>query len=95
VNIIGLYGAYDWDGNEQFHHIMTGVRTYMHDAGATLFKDGVHVCSVLEERLTRIKYDGNFPENSINYCLDYSGLSAKDIDYLVIGNYIVNKKDIK
>lgn len=84
MNIIGLYGAYDWDGNKQFHPDRVMFRTYMHDAGATLFMDGVHVCSILEERLTRIKYDGNFPKKSINYCLEYSGLSAEDIDIVCV-----------
>ena len=84
MNIIGLYGAYDWDGNKQFHPFNPQARTYMHDAGATLFMGGVHVCSILEERLSRIKYDGNFPANSIRYCLEYSGLSTKDIDVVCV-----------
>jgi len=84
VNIIGLYGAYEWNANEQFHPIVHTCRTWIHDAGATLFKDGEHICSVLEERLTRVKYEGNFPKKSIDYCLDYSGLKPEDIDIVCI-----------
>ena len=80
MNIIGLYGAPTWDGNSQYHKDRPFLRTYMHDAGATIFKDGFHICTILEERLTRIKYDGNFPLNSIDYCLEYSKLSRNDID---------------
>jgi carbamoyltransferase len=85
MNIIGLYGAYEWDGNIQHHpNIIPRQRTYMHDAGATIFKDGKHVCSILEERLSRIKYDGNFPTHSIEYCLDYSGLTSEQIDIVCV-----------
>ena len=65
--IVGIYGAYDWDANKA-----TDNSDYVHDSGCTLFVDGKHIASVNEERITREKYEGNFPRNSIDYCLDLS-----------------------
>jgi len=64
--IIGIYGAYDWDANLESVSEST---TFVHDAGCTLFINGNHICSINEERLTRKKYDGNYPQKSINHCL--------------------------
>ena len=35
-----------------------------------LFIDGEHICSIQEERLSGLKYDGRYPEKSIDYVLD-------------------------
>lgn len=84
MNILGLYGAFDWDANSGYIPDRFNLLGSVHDSGVTLFKDGTHVCSILEERLTRIKYDGNFPINSIKYCLEYSNLTNSDIDIVCI-----------
>lgn len=84
MNILGLYGAFEWDGNSDFHPERVLHRTTTHDAGATIFKNGIHICTILEERLTRVKYEGNFPEKSIEYCLEYSDLSAEQIDIVCV-----------
>ena len=47
-----------------------GISCFYHDASATLIKDGHILSAVQEERFTRIKFDPNFPINSINYCLE-------------------------
>ena len=73
MKILGIHSAVEWEGNtaDQISRI--------HDAGATLFEDGKHLRSISEERLTRKKYEGNWPEHSINYCLE--GICFKeDID---------------
>ncbi len=74
MNVLGIYGAIGWDSHND--------NGWVHDSGATLFVDGKHVCSIQEERLTGYKYDGNFPENSIKYCL--GDLSEEDIDMVVV-----------
>ena len=76
MNVIGLYGAIGWDS-----HSDDG---WVHDSGATLFVDGKHICSIQEERLTKYKYDGDFPENSIKYCLSAANLTEDDIDLAVV-----------
>jgi carbamoyltransferase len=82
MNILGLYGSFDWEANKSYDihdHI-----TWLHDSGATLFIKGEHICSISEERLTRIKNDGNFPTHSIDYCLKEGNLSYEDIDEIYI-----------
>ena len=58
-----------------------------HDKGAVIIKDGKILVGITEERITRIKSDGAYsfkiPALSINYCMEYSGLSFKDINRFV------------
>lgn len=51
-----------------------------HEAAATLLIDGVLVCAIQEERLSRVKSDKKFPNLSIDHCLKEAGLSLSDID---------------
>jgi carbamoyltransferase len=60
-----------------------GISCYYHDAAAALLKDGELLAAAEEERFTRIKHDFDFPENAINFCLDYAGISGRDLDYVV------------
>lgn len=83
MNIIGIYGAFDWNANTCFDS-ETDHLGWVHDSGATLFLNGIHVCSISEERLSRIKYDGNFPQKSIDYCLSYGNVKNTDIDFVCI-----------
>ena len=80
--ILGIYGAFDWEANQSFdeHNDLT----WVHDAGATLFINEKHICSISQERLTRIKHDGNFPINSIDYCLKEGNVSYEDVDQIYI-----------
>lgn len=80
--ILGLYGAFDWEANQSFddHQDLS----WVHDSGATLFINGNHICSISEERLTRIKNDGNFPKNSIDYCLKEGNITTEDVEQVYI-----------
>jgi len=60
-----------------------GISCYYHDSAAALLEDGQLVAAAEEERFTRIKHDFDFPKNSIRFCLDYAGISGKDLDYVV------------
>jgi len=60
-----------------------GISCYYHDAAAALLADGQLVAAAEEERFTRIKHDYDFPENAINFCLEYAGISGGDLDYVV------------
>ena len=68
--ILGLHSAVAWDGNNSDDW------SRIHDAGATLFINGRHHRSISEERLSRIKYDGDFAERSIDYVL--GGISKEE-----------------
>jgi carbamoyltransferase len=78
MNILGIYGSFEWDANKSYD--THDEFTWIHDSGSTLFINGQHICSISEERLTRIKNDGNFPRHSIEYCLKEGNISYDDID---------------
>ena len=61
-----------------------GINYFGHDSSAALVIDGKVVSAVEEERFSRIKHDGAFPEQSINYCLKNSKLSISDIDTVAL-----------
>jgi carbamoyltransferase len=81
MNVIGVYGAFGWDGNKSS---FTEENIWVHDAGVSLFVDGVHAASIQLERLTRIKGDGMYPLEAINYCLDAAGITGEDIDLVCV-----------
>lgn len=89
MNVLGLYGSIGWDSNRSFDE--NGNAVWNHDSGATLFINGKHICSISEERLTRIKYDGDYPQNSIDYCLNVGGISTDDVDHVAIPSFAVKK----
>jgi carbamoyltransferase len=88
MNILGINGAVGWDGNIGF---VGGKDYWVHGSGATLFIDGELKGSVSEERLTRKKYDGNYPKNSIQQLLLRHNLSEDDIDIVA---YVHNAAEI-
>lgn len=89
MNILGLYGAINWDANLSYDP-ETQNQTWVHDAGATLLINGNHICSISEERLTRIKYDGNFPIKSIDYCLSIGNITPQDIDLICVPSMCID-----
>ena len=84
---IGLYGSFDWEADKSFNEHYA--HTWCHDAGATLFVNGKHVCSISEERLTRKKHDGNFPQKSIDYCMSTANISEEDVNLVCVPSMCV------
>ena len=60
-----------------------GISSFYHDSGASLIKDGEIIACAQEERFTRKKHDSSFPTNSINFCLRFSNIHLRDVDYIV------------
>jgi carbamoyltransferase len=60
-----------------------GISAHYHDSAAALVVDGVPVCSVQEERLSRRKNDAAFPVASIEWCLERGGIAPEDLDAVV------------
>jgi carbamoyltransferase len=60
-----------------------GISAHYHDSAAALVVDGVPVCAVQEERLSRKKNDAAFPINAIEWCLDHAALEPADLDAVV------------
>lgn len=64
--------------------LILGIKTGGHDTAAAVVKNGEVVAASAEERFDRIKHSKNFPKQSIRFCLDYSGVSIKDVDVIAI-----------
>src|SRR5262245_59642780 len=60
-----------------------GISAHYHDSAAALVIDGVPVCAVQEERLSRRKNDAAFPLAAIEWCLDRAGLDSEALDAVV------------
>jgi carbamoyltransferase len=60
-----------------------GISAHYHDSAAALVVDGVPVCAVQEERLSRRKHDAGFPLNAIEWCLESARLEPADLDAVV------------
>lgn len=69
--ILGIYGTTDWLPDE---------KNFVHGSSASLIIDGNYVGSAEEERFTRKKYDGVFPENSIKFLLSKHNIKYEDVN---------------
>jgi carbamoyltransferase len=54
-----------------------------HDGSACLLKDGRICVAIEKERITRIKHDGGYDREAIDYCLAAEGIKIDDVDLLV------------
>ena len=59
--------------------------TTLGDSAATLIKDGEMIAAAEEERFSRKKHHSGFPFKAIEYCLDYAGITLKDVAH--VGHY--------
>jgi len=60
-----------------------GISAHYHDSAAGLLVDGLPVCAVEEERLSRRKNDAAFPLSAIDWCLTQANLAPEDLDAVV------------
>ncbi len=72
------------------------LKSKCHEAGVALIdKDGNIIFAMNEERLSRIKLDGNFPEESIKKMLEYTGIKKEDIGYAIVPTLNYKNKIIR
>jgi carbamoyltransferase len=57
----------------------------MHDSSACIGRDGEILFAVAEERISRRKHDAQFPDLSIQACLDFAKVSLKDVEEVCLG----------
>lgn len=65
--------------------IVLGVNAFHADSSAAIFKDGVMVAAIEEERFRRIKHWVGFPSMAIDFCLKEVGVTIDQVDYITIG----------
>jgi carbamoyltransferase len=70
-----------------------GISAHYHDSAAALVVDGVPLCAVQEERLSRHKNDAAFPLGAIAWCLEHAGLAPADLDAVVFYERSMRKFD--
>jgi carbamoyltransferase len=70
-----------------------GISAHYHDSAAALVIDGVPVCAVQEERLSRHKNDAAFPLGAVEWCLDHARLDPADLDAVVFYERSMRKFD--
>ena len=91
--------------------VILGINSNHADSSACIIVNGKIVAAAEEERFNRIKHWAGFPEKSISYCLEDSGIQFKDIEEVAINtnpisnfgpkifyflkNYILGKKKLE
>lgn len=60
--------------------IILGISCFYHDSAAAVIANGEIIAAAQEERFTRKKFDSDFPEHAINFCLESAGIDNQDID---------------
>ena len=63
--------------------IILGISCYYHDSAAAVLQDGHIVSAIEEERISRKKFDDDYPKNAIDFCLDIAKIKPENIDYIV------------
>ena len=62
--------------------IILGISAFYHDSAACIMKNGEILAAAQEERFSRVKHDSSFPIRSIQYCLDYAGITIDEVSYI-------------
>ncbi len=60
-----------------------GISAFYHDSAAAIIVDGEIIAAVQEERFSRIKHDSSYPNNAVEFVLNYSNLSLSEVDHIV------------
>jgi len=60
-----------------------GISAFYHDSAVAIIKDGNILYAAQEERFTRKKHDQRFPKEALRNAYEFTGLTPKDIDYVV------------
>jgi len=89
MNILGISGLHNSTAfkrrmfpslTDREYRIATG-----HDSAAAMVTQDGLVAAAAEERFSRQKGTGSFPVHAIHFCLQQSGLTWEDIDYVAHG----------
>tara|TARA_Y100000590_G_scaffold179836_1_gene205019 strand:- start:6174 stop:8012 length:1839 start_codon:yes stop_codon:yes gene_type:complete len=60
-----------------------GISAFYHDSAAALIKDGEIIAAAQEERFTRKKHDSGYPENAVNFVLNFAKINLSKVDHIV------------
>ena len=60
-----------------------GISAFYHDSAACILKDGKIIAAAQEERFTRKKHDSSYPQNAIEFVLNYANLKLSEVNQIV------------
>ena len=60
-----------------------GISAFYHDSAACILKDGIIIAAAQEERFTRKKHDSSYPQNAVDFVLNYANLKLSEVDQIV------------
>ena len=60
-----------------------GISAFYHDSAACIICDGKIIAAAQEERFTRKKHDPSYPQNAIEFVLNYANLKLCEVDQIV------------
>ena len=60
-----------------------GISAFYHDSAACIICDGQIIAAAQEERFTRKKHDPSYPQNAIEFVLNYANLKLCEVDQIV------------
>lgn len=100
MNILGINGAIGWDSsaltNPFENNGQLSPDIWVHGASACLISGNQLVGALGEERLTRQKYNGNYPINAINALLSKANITVDEIDIVTyVGNCTSLSTDLR
>lgn len=62
--------------------IIIGLSPTAHESAVGILVDGRIVAAASEERFTRVKNQGGFPSQALDFCLKKAGITPKDVDHV-------------
>ena len=65
--------------------IIIGINAYHADSSAAIFKDGIMLAAIEEERFRRVKHWAGFPSLAVQFCLKEAGVTIEQVDHIAIG----------
>ena len=60
-----------------------GISAFYHDSAACILINGKIVAAAQEERFTRKKHDSSFPQNAVEFVLEYAKLKLSEVDQII------------
>ncbi len=72
-----------------------GINAHHADASAAIFRNGVLLAAIEEERMRRVKHWAGFPTHAVNFCLQEAGINWNEIDTVAFGRDVYAKWDRK
>ncbi len=72
--------------------IILGLSPTAHESAVGILVDGRLVAAASEERFSRVKNQGGFPQRALEFCLAKAGVDARDVDHVAYASLPFHKE---